>query len=172
MRQIVLMLAISLSVSVAAQSRPSRADQDSLKLALQKIDADHATRYIAAYYDLDGDGTPEAIVYLIGHGSCGSGGCDTFIFKRDRHTWSQISDISITRLPIRVLANKTNGWHDLGVWVQGGGIQPGYEAQLRFNGRTYPENPSIPPATKAAKGTKGEAIIKSAEEARPLFAPQ
>jgi len=41
-----------------------------------------------------------------------------------------IAETTITRLPIRVLATKSNGWHDITIMVAGGGIQPGYEAVL------------------------------------------
>ncbi len=166
---IALTIYLSLSLCLAAQSRLSIADQRSLNLSLQKIDTDHTTRYVAAFYDLDSDGTPEAIVYLISHSYFGTGGCNTLIFKRDKNSWRKVSDITVTRPPIRVFANKTNGWHDLGVWVQGGGIQPGYEAQLRFDGKTYPRNPSVLPAIKAPKNATGEIVIKSEEDALPLF---
>ena len=171
MRPTVLAICLLISFSSVAQSQVSAADQHSLKLAIQKIDNDHATRYIAAFYDLDADGFPEAIVYLISHNYCGSGGCNTLTFKHAKDAWRKISNTTITRPPIRVLATKTNGWHDLAVWVQGGGIQPGYDAQLRFNGTTYPSNPSVPPANKAPKNIKGEILIKSQEDALPLFDP-
>ncbi len=60
---------------------------------------------------------------------------------------SRVTNISITRPPIRVLPTVTHGWHDLGVMVAGGGIIPGYEARLRFDGHSYPSNPTVPSAT-------------------------
>jgi hypothetical protein len=157
------------SFSAAAQSQPSSTDQSSLKLALQQIDSDPGSRYIAAFYDLDGDGSSEAIVYLVSHNWCGTGGCNTLIFKREKNTWRKISDLTVTRPPIRVLKTKAKGWHDLGVWVQGGGIQPGYEAELMFNGKMYPRNPSVPPAIKSPKDAKGNILIRSIEDAVPLY---
>jgi hypothetical protein len=53
----------------------------SLKAFLQTLDHDKQTRYIAAFRDLNDDGTPEAIVYLIGKRWCGSGGCNTLVLK-------------------------------------------------------------------------------------------
>jgi hypothetical protein len=77
--------------------------------------------------------------------------------------------MTITNPPIRVLDQKLNGWHSLGVWVQGGGIQPGYEAELRFNGKSYPKNPSVPPARRADKNLAGEVVIKDADNPKRLW---
>jgi hypothetical protein len=48
---------------------------------------------------------------------------------------------------------------DIGVWVQGGGIQPGYEAVLRFNAHEYPKNPSVPPARRPRGYVKADIVI-------------
>jgi hypothetical protein len=52
-------------------------------------------------------------------------------------SYSVVARLTITRRPIRVLTAKSNGWHDISVWMQGGGIQPGYEADFFFDGKTY-----------------------------------
>jgi hypothetical protein len=62
-----------------------------------------------------------------------------------------------------------HGWHNLGVWVGGGGIQPGYEAELRFDGKKYPGNPSVPPARKTGKNASGTVVISSTQEEKALF---
>jgi hypothetical protein len=41
------------------------------------------------------------------------------------------------------------------VWVQGGGIQPGYTTELQFDGMTYAGNPSIAPPSVAG----GEIVL-------------
>jgi hypothetical protein len=53
--------------------------------------------------------------------------------------------------------------------LQGGGIQPGYEAELRFDGKTYPENPSTPPAMHSPENARGEILIASTEGAVFLY---
>ncbi|MFZ3201855.1 MAG: hypothetical protein WA175_11985 [Candidatus Acidiferrales bacterium] len=63
------------------------------------------------------------------------------------------------RLPIRVLATKSNGWYDISVRVQGGGIQPGYEAKLSFDGKTYDNNPSVSPAERLTQKLAGKTVI-------------
>jgi hypothetical protein len=144
------------------------AAEESLKQFLQTLDHGKTTRYVAALYDLDGDGTPEAIVYLVSSQRCGSGGCNTLIMARDGSSWTIVTAITITRPPIRVLTNTSNGWRDIGVWVQGGGIQPGYEAELHFNGKTYPTNPTIPPAQRLDGRAVGSVVIPSSQDARLL----
>lgn len=124
----------------------------------------HLVRYRVALSDLNGDGRPEALVYAVAtttNGSadlCGSGGCDLYVLSLEPNGYRQVTDISVSRPPIRVLATRTNGWHDIGVTVAGGGIIKGYEARLRFDGRRYPSNPSVAPAMRS-KGEAGTVVI-------------
>ena len=97
----------------------------------------------------------------MGDASCGSGGCNTLILAREGASWKVIQSITITRPPIRVLASTSHGWHSISVWVQGGGIQPGYEAEPRFGGRTYPAGVSWPPPIRISL-TAGEQDVKLA----------
>lgn len=143
--------------------------EESLKRFLQTLDNDKTTRYIAAFRDLNGDGKSEAIVYLLGRNWCGSGGCNTLILAPDGSSWRIVSNIRITRPPIRLLTRTSHGWHSLGIWVQGGGIQPGYEAELRFDGKSYPKNPSVPPARRLTGHLEGEVIIPSVQDGKPLY---
>jgi len=133
---------------------------------------DRTTRYVLAFRDLNGDGTPEAIVYLSGREWCGSGGCHTLILTPNRSSWRIVANIFITRPPICVLSDVSHGWHSIGVWVQGGGTQPGYEAELRFDGKTYPMNPSVPPARRLEGKVEGEVVIHSMQDAKPLYDDQ
>lgn len=103
----------------------------------------HLTRYRAAAVDLNGDGASEVLAYTEGPEHCGSGGCDLYVLARRSHGWRIVTQTSVTRPPIRLLSTRTKGWHDLGVHVAGGGILPGYDVRLRFNGRRYPGNPSL-----------------------------
>jgi len=66
-----------------------------------------------------------------------------------------------------MLRTKSHGWRDIGVMVQGGGIIQEYEAALRFDGRTYPTNPTVPPATPLAR-TTGKILIAADAEEGPL----
>jgi len=141
----------------------------SLTRFLRGFDEDRGTRYISVFRDLNGDGVPEAIVYLLGRAWCGSGGCTTLILERDNDSLKVLTKVTVTRLPIRVLTKASNGWRSLGVWVEGGGIQPGYEAELEFDGGTYPTNPTVPPARRLAVSSEGDVVIGTLEAAVALY---
>lgn len=124
------------------------------------------TRYDHALSDLNGDGRPEALVYAWRGREggrdvnlCGSGGCDLTVLSLTPIGYRVVSTTSVTRPPIRVLPGMSNGWHDLSVLVAGGGIQPGYRARLRFDGRTYPTNPSVAPALAMKGADHGTTVI-------------
>lgn len=129
-----------------------------------------ATRFSAATVRLSDDGVEDAaIVYLTGDGWCGSGGCTMLILAREAESWRVVTKITITRLPIRVLNQTSHGWHTIGVWVEGGDIRAGYEAELRFDGRSYPKNPSTLPARPLSGEAGGEVVISTSQEGTPLF---
>jgi len=130
---------------------------------------DPDVRYAYSLIDLNQDGANEVIVHLVGRWLCGSGGCVTLVLEREEGSYRIISEISITRLPIRVLLNTSNGWRDIGVWVGGGGIVKGYEAVLCYDGCAYPSNPTLPPAKRIRGRTAGAVVIKSMHQARSLY---
>lgn len=72
--------------------------------------------------------------------------------------YREITDISVARPPVRVLATSTRGWRDLGVMVAGGGIARGYEVRLRYDGHSYPDNPTVSPAVRL-QAIAGKQII-------------
>ena len=137
---------ITVVLAQAQRPRSWSPAQESLKRFLQTLDDDKTAQFVAAFSDLNGDRKPEAIVRLISNGWCGSGGCNTIVLTQFGDSWKILTSIAITRPSIRVLDRTSHGWRGLGVWVRGGGIQPGYEAELRFDGSTYPSNPSVAPA--------------------------
>jgi hypothetical protein len=152
-------------------------DPDSLKIFLQSYvgeplsERNKTTRYMEAWADLDGDGKKEAIVYLSGGGWCGSGGCKTLVLKSDGFSFKLITKISLSRLPICMLSTKSHSWHDLTILVQGGGTIEPYEAELRFNGNTYPSNPTVAPAQPLRQKAEGKVLISydDYKAAKPLY---
>jgi hypothetical protein len=168
----------ALLVATQAQQQPTAlvsTSEDSLKRFLQNYlrkpvsGDDETARYSPAFVDLNGDGTQEVIVYVSGRRWCGTGGCVTLILSEQDSSYSVVTRITITRPPVRVLQDASKGWRSIAVWVQGGGIQPGYEAELRFNGKTYPSNPSVPPARRLPGKVAGEIVVPSSQKGMPLY---
>jgi hypothetical protein len=153
-----------------AQSQPDSA----LVAAIRETysDQDYGdVRYFLNWFDLNGDGEPEAIVYVVGPRVCGSGGCDTHIFARREGGYNLVSTISLTRPLIIASQRRAHGWNNLIVFVAGGGVLSGYYAELQFDGRTYPENPTVEPAKRVEGQPRGEPLIKrfrSYMEGKPL----
>lgn len=117
------------------------------------------------------EGTVEAIVvFLVSRWSCGSGGCALLVLEPADSSYRVIGDVSITHPPVRLLHATSHGHHDLAVWVYGGGIRPGYEAVLRFDGRRYPDNPSVPPARRLTARLPGRVLISDEHDGRRLYA--
>jgi hypothetical protein len=116
-------------------------------------------QYESASIDLNRDGAPEVIVYDDAPERCGSGGCGLIILTSAGRSYRVVTRVSITRPPIRVLSTSSHGWRDLGVKVVGGGIMRAYEARLRFDGRSYPSNPTMPPAVAVTKA-RGRTLIR------------
>ena len=167
-----LLVAVSIGNAQQGATAPSAEATESLKKFLRTLDDDRTARYTLAFRDLNGDGTPEAIVYLSGSKWCGSGGCNTLILTPHGNSWRIVAKILVTRPPIYVLSDVSKGWHSIGVWAQGGGVQPGYEAELRFNGKTYPVSPFVSPARRLEAKPVGEVVIPSTQDAKLLYDDQ
>jgi hypothetical protein len=128
-----------------------------------------ATRYFAASVHLTDDRGGQVIVYFTDRHSCGTGGCTTLILAPQGSSYRVVTSITIGWPPIRVLRTTSHGWHDLAMWVEGGGIQPGYEAELSFNGKTYPSNPSVPPARRLGVMVPGTVAVPKDAEGVSLY---
>lgn len=81
-----------------------------------------------------------------------------------------VTNTTITNLPICVMDTTSHGWHDLSVWVRQGGVEPGYQVRLRFDGKAYPTNPSVHPAQKLGGDEIGKIVIPDdPSAAKPLY---
>jgi hypothetical protein len=151
---------------------PNSSRENSLRKFLRDYvgnsDEGRTTRYSSAFVDLKDDGVQEAIVYFTGPW-CGTGGCTMLILAPKGTSYRVVTRTTVTRLPIRVLATKSNSWHDISVVVAGGGIQPGYDAVLSFDGKTYPRNPSTPPARRLEGKVEGKIVMPVTGEGTPLY---
>jgi hypothetical protein len=144
----------ALVILVAAEGHADTAHPDAVDtFKRQKLQVES---YKRADADLNGDGRRETVVYATD--SCGSGGCDLFVLSPEGKSYRAVLEASVSQLPIRLLPTSTHGWRDIGVTVSGGGILRPYMARLRFTGRQYPDNPTVPPAIPLKRPT-GKLLI-------------
>jgi len=142
------------NVFAAPAARTDGIPATALAFLRAQLGEDLQAEYAAARIDLNADGREELIAYLIGPRICGSGGCDLYVLTPDGDAWRPVMAASVSRLPVRLLPTRSNGWQDLSVAVAGGGLEPS-QARMRFDGDAYPDNPTAPPAEEmeAAEGT-------------------
>lgn len=120
-----------------------------------------AVRYFYTFDDLNQDGMDEAIAYLVGPYTCGTGGCTVLIFDvNGSEDYTLNSRITVARNPIVVTENQTDGWRDLVIPVSGGGAPSGYH-MIQWTGSSYASNPSVAPEWTASTLT-GTALIADA----------
>ena len=139
---------------------------------IRNVRIEHALRQIGLkiesgdwyYYnrtDLNGDDKPEALVFLMAKDACGSGGCDLVVMKQLRNRYKVVATIGLSLPPVVVSSKRTNGWNDLIVWqrsyLKEG--ESGYFSVLRFDGRSYPANPTVEPAVPLEEAVEGVAYM-------------
>ena len=161
-------LILTIDTMVHAQKRPepivtktvkhATTSDKELEAAIRKwngTDDTNEVRYHHNKVDLNSDRQPDAIVAVLDQSSCGTGGCPMLIFKGDgRGGYQLVTEMSVSRPPLIVLKIKTRGWNDLVMYVSGGGIKP-YYSLLKFDGKTYPENPTVEPEIPKRTRVKG-----------------
>lgn len=105
-------------------------------------------RYAYERVDLNGDGRPEALVYLMGSFFCGTGGCNLLVLREaPKGEYALVNDFSITQLPVIVSNLKSSGWSDIWRKESGGGAQPSYVRHV-FDGNRYVKRERIPAANE------------------------
>ncbi len=127
-----------------------------------------AARFVSATVSA-GRPYQEVVVYVSGGDWCGAGGCDLFVLAPRGRSFRVIGRMTVVRPPIRVLKTFSHGRPELAVLVSGGGVQPGYQARLSFDGRRYPGNPSMPPARHMKHAAAGRTIITGDEPSVSVF---
>ena len=145
-----------------AETAPDAALERAILKTIPDYKPESSDDEVSYYYnrvDLNADGKPEVIAHITGRYVCGTGGCDTLIFQPVRGGYRLVSTITLSRTPIIVSPNKTRGWNDLIMYVVGGGITRGYYVTLRFNGRTYPDDPTGLPKMSSKARITGRAYI-------------
>jgi hypothetical protein len=119
-------------------------------------------RYHYNKVDLNGDGILDAIVFASGNSLCGSGGCRILILKGVSTDFQLITEMTVSRPPLIALSTKTKGWSNFAMRVSGGGIKP-YYALLKFNGKSYPKNPTVEPEIPRKGNVRGIEFLSGIE---------
>ena len=168
-----LVTAVGLVVSpMTSTATPKRLDPALRAFLIAKnppdpeLEKEWPTRVAIAKIRRD-DGGFDIAAYISGRSWCGSGGCELMILEPDGTSFRILGDLGITNLPIRQLKTSSHGHPDIGVVVRGGGLRPGHEARLRFDGKTYPDNPTVPPAEPIERKAEGDVIIDQPAENAP-----
>jgi hypothetical protein len=164
--------AVTAMFVAAAPAAAQPGSDESLHAHLQRQFADQAehdpdARYSMARADLNGDGRDEALVLMQARSWCGTGGCTMLVLTPDRSGWRTVTRVRVTYAPIRLLPTRNRGWRDLSVRVAGGGVRA-REVTLRYDGRTYPTNPTVV-AAQRGRAARGQVLISEADEGRPLY---
>lgn len=131
--------------------------------------ADKTTRYVSALVHLNEHGPQDVLVYVTGRTWCGTGGCTLLVLEESGTSYRLVTRVKLARPPIVVFERTTNNWHDIGVSVQGGGIQSGYEGALEYNGHSYPSNPTVPPARRFHSDARDSVVIPVKAEGNLLY---
>lgn len=101
-------------------------------------------RYVHFRVDLNRDGAEEVFAYPMGSTFCGTGGCNLLLFTpTEGGDLKLINDFPISRLPILLSTQRTQGWLDFWRPESGGGAPPTYVHHV-FDGRRYIERERIP----------------------------
>jgi hypothetical protein len=74
---------------------------------------------------------------------CGSGGCTQMILDREGNV---ITQFTVSDYPVVIDNTKSNGWKDLFI------LSAGQYRIVKFDGKTYPSNPSMQPELKLLPG--------------------
>lgn len=118
--------------------------QNELKADIEKGLIDSVSRQFVFFeYDLNDDSNKETFVGLFGSYFCGSGGCTLYLLNNGGVT---ITRFTVAGMPVIIDNNKSNGWKDL--FIRSGGNF----RILKFDGKSYPSNPSLQPTPENLPG--------------------
>jgi len=149
----------SSSIAIAGLIRTTLLKQFKADLAKNLID-EKSRKFIYYEYDLNDDGKTEYLVGFTGLYFCGSGGCTQYILDNKGNV---ISKFSVSDYPVIIDINKSNGWKDL---IMSSG---GKNHVMKYNGKTYPPNPSLLPEFDIPPGDNLPRALNYEKEPYPWF---
>ena len=152
---LVFLTSISFPAVLEAQSPNNPVLKETVKTYVEKQGFNlEQTKYRAVEIDLNGDNKKDALVFLVGSYWCGTGGCNMVIFEGVEEGFRLVSEIPLVREPVIVSETSTKGWRDIIVHSSGGGMKA-KNVVLKFNGSSYPDNPSMEEAIPLGQKIEG-----------------
>ena len=148
--------------TAATTSSARLTDADAASAIREVLDGDWNARYFDARVDLNGDGRDEVVALVAAPMLCGTGGCPVFVLTPQDAGYRVVSRLSVVQPPVRVSPRNSNGWRNLVVGIGGGGLPAG-NAELRFDGTSYPLNPTVAPAERTEDLSGTEILIPGFE---------
>lgn len=155
--------------TISAKEQADKADQstqemiraylrEKYKTDLSKNLIEEASRkFIFHRIDLNGDGEKEVFVGFTGPYFCGSGGCSILLLDSKGE---KLTQFSVTDYPVHIAASSTKGWKDLLL------SSAGKYHDVKFNGKSYPSNPSVLPVVAKSAET-GLTVLDFTKESYP-----
>jgi hypothetical protein len=166
---VALMALLSVLPGASAQSQSDRLTSFLRSYVGASGETTKTTEYRAAFADLRDDGKSEAIVYLTSGGWCGTGGCTLLILQPQGETFKLVTKIPAVRLPVWVLATKSNGWRDLCLLVRNTGTESVFYKTLPFDGTSYPNSTSAPAVHRSDKRIERAVAIPAGAKSVRLY---
>jgi len=108
--------------------------------------------------DLNGDGSPEALVLFAGKDWCVQTGCSLVVFQLEATGYRPVSHITRVRPPVLVGPDSNFGWSDLLVNT-GGGPSPVRTVRLGFIGKGYPVNALLQPEPLTETISRSQGVL-------------
>ena len=135
--------------------------QDLFKKDLQEdLIPKESRRFVFFEYSLNDDARKEIFVGLIGPYFCGSGGCTMYLLDSQGNV---ITRFTVVDYPVVISNQLSHGWRDLIIY------SGGKNRLLKFNGKTYPSNPSVQPVYTQTPGDDLPRALNFMNEPYPWF---
>lgn len=121
---------------------------EAISVWLSKVEAPANSQYEFTRIDLDNDGRRDGLVLMQSPHQkwCMDYGCTMYVFHAHDEGFSFLSEVSPVRGPLVVVDAQTNGWRDIIAYVSGRSGDAKNVA-LRFDGKGYPVQPALQPAS-------------------------
>jgi hypothetical protein len=132
--------AVSAETATLVRNRLTQLIAEDLKIGI--VDS-LSRKFIFFEYDLNADGSKEIFVGLTGPYFCGSGGCTQFILNAQGKV---VTQFTVSDYPVVISTDRSNGWNDLLI------LSDGSYHTVKFDGKTYPGNPSVLPTLDQVPG--------------------